>query len=176
MKSTAPPRSRRNDAQADVVFPPKNRQTGQTAQATPPEAPPVPRPQPMAKTACATATPATRPQPSLAGPDSQAQAQAVLSPNKRRGSPEQPVVQDVSAADTEPSEQQSPKATKRAKAEESPPKILPQQYEFCEPVDMVELIAHMLSELITTNDAIRISNGGLTRFHSRFVLSRRRSD
>jgi len=32
---------------------------------------------------------------------------------------------------------------------------------------MVELVAHMLAELITTNDAIRISNGGLTRFHSR---------
>lgn len=32
---------------------------------------------------------------------------------------------------------------------------------------MVELIAHMLGELIATNDAIRSSNGGLTRFHSR---------
>lgn len=32
---------------------------------------------------------------------------------------------------------------------------------------MVELIAHMLAELIATNDAIRISSGGLTRFHSR---------
>lgn len=32
---------------------------------------------------------------------------------------------------------------------------------------MVELIAHMLAELIATNDAIRMSNGGLTRFHSR---------
>jgi hypothetical protein len=34
---------------------------------------------------------------------------------------------------------------------------------------MVELIAHMLAELIATNDAIRMSNGGLTRFHSRYV-------
>lgn len=34
---------------------------------------------------------------------------------------------------------------------------------------MVELIAHMLSELIATNDAIGTSGGGLTRFHSRLV-------
>lgn len=45
--------------------------------------------------------------------------------------------------------------------------ILPQKYEFCPVEHMVELIAHMLGELIATNDAIRISSGGLTRFHSR---------
>lgn len=32
---------------------------------------------------------------------------------------------------------------------------------------MVELVAHMLAELIATNDAIPRSSGGLTRFHSR---------
>lgn len=44
---------------------------------------------------------------------------------------------------------------------------MPQKYEFCPAEHLVELIAHMLGELIATNDAIRISSGGLTRFHSR---------
>ncbi|ETS02141.1 cyclin-related 2, partial [Trichoderma reesei RUT C-30] len=44
---------------------------------------------------------------------------------------------------------------------------LPQKYEHCPVEHMVELISHMLGELIATNDAIRISSGGLTRFHSR---------
>jgi len=33
--------------------------------------------------------------------------------------------------------------------------------------DLVELIAHMLTELITTNDHIQMQSGRLTRFHSR---------
>ncbi|GFP58368.1 nuc-1 negative regulatory protein preg [Trichoderma asperellum] len=61
----------------------------------------------------------------------------------------------------------SPQAPKRARPEEQPPRVLPNKYEFCPVEHMVELIAHMLGELIATNDAIRISSGGLTRFHSR---------
>lgn len=119
----------------------------------------------MIKTASAIETPPTQTPTSLSAPD--AQPQAALSPNKRRVSPEPSAGEDTSADDTNASKQPSPKATKRAKAEESPPKILPQLYEFCAPVDMVELISHMLSELITTNDAIQMSSGSLTRFHSR---------
>lgn len=66
----------------------------------------------------------------------------------------------------------SPQAPKRARPEEQPPHVLPNKYEFCPVEHMVELIAHMLGELIATNDAIRISSGGLTRFHSRYVEAR----
>ena len=183
MKSPAAPRSWRNDAQGHVLAvqaTPATTADRETAQSTPIDPPPSPRPHPMSKTASSTASatisatvsaaaaPPAQPQTSLATPDTQ--PQAVLSPNKRRGSPEPSPGQDASVDDADPSNQSSPKATKRAKAEENPPKILPQSYEFCATVDMVELISHMLSELITTNDAIRISSGGLTRFHSRSVI------
>lgn len=39
---------------------------------------------------------------------------------------------------------------------------------------MVVLIAHMLSELIETNDALALRSGSLTRFHSRYDATRRR--
>ncbi|KAL7950977.1 cyclin domain-containing protein [Trichoderma barbatum] len=103
----------------------------------------------------------------------QAQLYNALSPNKRRlttssatpdASSTPPAVASSSAA---PQQSASPQVTKRARPEERPPIILPQKYEFCPVEHMVELIAHMLGELIATNDAIRISSGGLTRFHSR---------
>ncbi|KAK7419133.1 Pho80p cyclin [Neonectria punicea] len=87
--------------------------------------------------------------------------QSGVSPVKRRSSPPQPSAQTTSTPGS------SSQTSKRAKPDDPPPKVLPQQYEFCAVEDMVELIAHMLGELIATNDAIRISNGGLTRFHSR---------
>lgn len=65
-------------------------------------------------------------------------------------------------------EQAGAKTPKRPKMDDRPPKTLPLRYELCPVEDMVELIAHMLGELIATNDAIRISSGGLTRFHSRY--------
>lgn len=60
--------------------------------------------------------------------------------------------------------------SKRHRGDVLPEKVLPSRYDLCPVDDMVELIAHMLGELISTNDAIRISTGGLTRFHSRFVV------
>jgi len=93
----------------------------------------------------------------------QAQAQALsgVSPTKRRSSPALANSQATAAAKS------PPPSTKRPKPDVPPPKVLPESYQFCPVEDMVELIAHMLAELIATNDAIRISNGGLTRFHSR---------
>jgi hypothetical protein len=91
-----------------------------------------------------------------------------MSPNKRRGSPTPSLAQAVaSGAEATHPEQSTAQSTKRHRPDEPSPKILPQQYELCPAGDMVELIAHMLAELIATNDAIRMSNGGLTRFHSR---------
>ncbi|KAL6881843.1 cyclin domain-containing protein [Trichoderma longibrachiatum] len=103
----------------------------------------------------------------------QAQLYNALSPNKRRlaaasttpdASSAPPAVAPASGPPQQAAIQQS---AKRAKPEERPPIILPQKYEHCPVEHMVELIAHMLGELIATNDAIRISSGGLTRFHSR---------
>ncbi|KAF3766146.1 cyclin-domain-containing protein [Cryphonectria parasitica EP155] len=56
---------------------------------------------------------------------------------------------------------------KRVKPEAAPPKVLPVQYELCAYEDIVVLIAHMLAELIETNDALALRSGHLTRFHSR---------
>lgn len=103
-------------------------------------------------------------------PASEQQSQQVLSPNKRRVSPgcggenATPSAAGPSGSQTSPSATNTPK---RARTDHQPPKVLPQLYEFCAVEDIVELIAHMLAELIATNDAIRISSGGLTRFHSR---------
>ncbi|CAK7209304.1 Pho80p cyclin [Sporothrix bragantina] len=61
----------------------------------------------------------------------------------------------------------SPAASKRARPEAAPVKMLPEQYELCAVEDMVVLIANMLGELIETNDALALKSGHLTRFHSR---------
>ncbi|SPO03392.1 related to negative regulatory factor PREG [Cephalotrichum gorgonifer] len=66
------------------------------------------------------------------------------------------------AASEEPS-----RPAQRPKPLPATPKILPIAYETCNIGDMVVLIAHMLSELIETNDALAFSSGNLTRFHSR---------
>ncbi|KAG6122307.1 hypothetical protein E4U14_007771 [Claviceps sp. LM454 group G7] len=98
------------------------------------------------------------------------QLQQKPSHNKRRGSLARetdsatPTIAGPSGSTTSVRASSAPK---RAKTGQLPPKILPQQYEFCAVEDIVELIAHMLAELIATNDAIQISSGGLTRFHSR---------
>lgn len=100
---------------------------------------------------------------------SDAEAQKVLSPNKRRVSSSRPTHGSTSQNGGHNGEGASPSTTtapKRARTD-GEPKVLPQRYELCAVDDIVELIAHMLAELIATNDAIRISSGGLTRFHSR---------
>lgn len=101
----------------------------------------------------------------------EADQQPVLSPNKRRVSSGLRDDNGTARTDGEGQDQPSPStvtaAPKRARTDGQPPKVLPLQYEHCAVEDIVELIAHMLAELITTNDAIRISSGGLTRFHSR---------
>ncbi|KAF5025327.1 hypothetical protein F66182_2585 [Fusarium sp. NRRL 66182] len=111
--------------------------------------PQSPRPSPMSKTS--------------APPSRSSQALSGVSPTKRRSSPAPTSSEATTTTNSPP-----PQTTKRAKPDAPPPKVLPDRYEFCAVEDMVELVAHMLAELIATNDAIRISNGGLTRFHSRY--------
>ncbi|KAM5342951.1 hypothetical protein ACJ41O_013917 [Fusarium nematophilum] len=119
--------------------------------------PQSPRPSPMAKSP----NPSSRQSQEQIVQPGQAPSGSGVSPTKRRSSPT-PSNSEATAAPKSP-----PQATKRPKPDAPPPKVLPEKYEFCAVEDMVELIAHMLAELIATNDAIRISNGGLTRFHSR---------
>lgn len=58
---------------------------------------------------------------------------------------------------------------KRLRAAHPGAKVLPVQYEFCAVEDLVVLIANMISELIQTNDQLPLRDGGLTRFHSRYI-------
>ncbi|RDA83921.1 hypothetical protein CP532_3643 [Ophiocordyceps camponoti-leonardi (nom. inval.)] len=90
---------------------------------------------------------------------------------KRRGhspsNPPSPTSSSSQAAASARRTSRQASSSKRPKANDPPPKILPRRYELCAVADVVELVAHMLAELMATNDAIRISSGGLTRFHSR---------
>lgn len=88
-----------------------------------------------------------------------------ISPSKRRISQE-PGSERTSAP--EPSQNPS-KEAKRAKPDTAPPKVLPLRYELCPVEDLVVLIAHMLGELIETNDTFALRSGHLTRFHSRYA-------
>ncbi|KLU89736.1 nuc-1 negative regulatory protein preg [Magnaporthiopsis poae ATCC 64411] len=90
-----------------------------------------------------------------------AAAKAIMSPGKRRNS------QTVASASDDPATQSPIIRPKRAKSEKAPPKVLPERYELCPTEDVVVLIAHMLGELIETNDALALKSGHLTRFHSR---------
>jgi hypothetical protein len=90
---------------------------------------------------------------------------SAVSPNKRRGSPT--AIGAASITQTQLGKESGDLASKKSRHDERPAKLLPHRYELCSVDDIVELIAHMIGELITTNDAIRVANGGLTRFHSR---------
>lgn len=97
--------------------------------------------------------------------DATSNGSALTSPSKRRGEE----IEKYATAQAEAADDDSTQPAKRARPDDQPPKVLPIRYEFCPVEDMVELIAHMLNELIATNDAIRTTSGGLTRFHSRYV-------
>lgn len=69
-----------------------------------------------------------------------------------------------SAITAGPDDEQS---AKRLRPGKPAVKLMPAQYEHCEPKDLVVLITSMLMELIRYNDAIPLRDGHLTRFHSR---------
>lgn len=70
----------------------------------------------------------------------------------------------TSASSSEPLNPQ-----KRAKQEVSADKILPAQYEHCDPDDLVVMLSHMIADLVRINDPNHLTNSRLTRFHSRYV-------
>ncbi|KPI35747.1 Nuc-1 negative regulatory protein preg [Cyphellophora attinorum] len=61
----------------------------------------------------------------------------------------------------------SPSSSKKPRPETPARKRVPLNYEHCPTTDLVQLIAAMLLELISYNDAIPLKDGHLTRFHSR---------
>lgn len=62
---------------------------------------------------------------------------------------------------------ESPKPQKRVKAEVPADKILPARYEHCDPNDLVVMLSTMIADLVRINDPNHLTNGRLTRFHSR---------
>lgn len=128
-----------------------------------------PRRNPMAapeERPAAFAPPPARPSKAVPpGPKQRTESPSLtVSPSKRRNS--QGPGSSVSALAAQA--QLNPSAlSKRAKPDTLPPKVLPLRYEHCAVEDMVVLIAHMLGELIETNDSLALKSGHLTRFHSR---------
>ncbi len=76
-----------------------------------------------------------------------------------------PPSQASSAAITSSSDEEQ--STKRLRAPKPALKLMPMQYEHCDPKDLAVLISSMLMELIRYNDTIPLRDGHLTRFHSR---------
>ena len=66
----------------------------------------------------------------------------------------------------EPDVEESP-SSKRQRPAAPAARLMPMQYETCDPHDLVILISSMLMELVRYNDAIPLRDGHLTRFHSR---------
>jgi len=135
------------------------------------EPPPPPGPKPMSVRDERHPAPGAQPKPTKATPESSrafveaqvASAVQPLSPSKRKNTdgPGDSSATPANAA-------RSPSTlSKRSKPDTSPPKVLPLKYELCQVEDVVVLIAHMLGELIETNDALALTAGHLTRFHSR---------
>lgn len=134
---------------------------------------PAPAPETMA---LPNERPAADPQPS-AQPPKPAAASAkqrmgsssqIASPSKRKNS--QGPSSRYGGMPAEASQNPST-LSKRPKPDTAPPKVLPIRYENCDVEDMVVLIAHMLGELIETNDTLALKAGHLTRFHSRYAPS-----
>ncbi|EPS40119.1 hypothetical protein H072_6084 [Dactylellina haptotyla CBS 200.50] len=57
--------------------------------------------------------------------------------------------------------------SKRAKSTQPTKKLVPRDYQLCSMNDLVVLISDMLNQLVSLNDGIPLTQGGLTRFHSR---------
>jgi Cyclin len=101
-----------------------------------------------------------------APPDSRGKsARSVSQSNPKRQADETSSEVDDQAAKSTQQTDISP--AKKVRPDAPALRILPQQYESCDPRDLVILISSMLMELIRYNDAIPLKDGHLTRFHSR---------
>ena len=78
--------------------------------------------------------------------------------------------QDGSAQEAPPAAapaEGSERTPKRTMSSEQQVKVMPLQYEKCEPKDLGVLISGLLIELVSINDKRPLRDGQLTRFHSR---------
>ncbi|KAM0329116.1 hypothetical protein ACHAQA_004412 [Verticillium albo-atrum] len=147
---------------------------GDAIASTKPPTTPSSQPSAAHQPAPAEASAARPQQPIIIEPTPQAAALrqdvgSTLSPGKRRKSQDhgaQAQAELSSLADAD-----AANAPKRQRPAPAPKKVLPVRYELGTTEDMVVLIAHMLSELIETNDALALRSGNLTRFHSRTAPS-----
>jgi hypothetical protein len=111
-----------------------------------------------------TLVPPTAPSGPASSPKSEAipKTESPEVPTKRR--------QQADALDATPATETVTTQAKRTKATLPTAKVLPARYELCPVEDIVILIANMIAELISTNDQLPLRDGGLTRFHSRYML------
>ncbi|KAM7218818.1 Cyclin domain containing protein [Rhypophila decipiens] len=137
------------------------------------EPPPTPGPKPMVLPDETTPAPAQQPAKNGTQPASKqtdklhvAVTAQPVSPTKRRNS-QGPGSPGSSSGPSSAAPDHAALATKRSRPEAAPDMALPKKYEFCATETMVILIAHMLGELLETNDALALKSGHLTRFHSR---------
>lgn len=108
--------------------------------------------------------------------DAQTTSKKSQSVKRRPNSPaaEPSAAQDCRAQSSQNAgSQESARPAQRHRTLPAEPKVLPLAYENCPVGDMVILIAHMLSELIETNDGLALRSGSLTRFHSRYATTPR---
>lgn len=135
-------------------------------EAAPIDPQPVSGPKPMAipgERPQAAAQPPVRPPKAVSAGVKQSIGSQAASPSKRRNSQGPGGSSSAAAADA----LQNPSTLSKRPRPEAAPKVVPQRYEHCPVEDMVVLIAHMLGELIETNDTLALKSGHLTRFHSR---------
>lgn len=111
--------------------------------------------------------------PSRPAPAYSSSSQSNLEPARsifalKRNASDESSTHDEQMSDTETrSDVVDDSPTKKARADDPPRKVVPAAYEDCDTRDLVMLIASMLLELISYNDAIPLKDGHLTRFHSR---------
>jgi hypothetical protein len=102
-------------------------------------------------------------------PEAQAVTDGVTSTGAKRGTSD---LANATASESEtglvgkPDVEESP-SSKRQRPAAPAVRLMPMQYEACDPRDLVILISSMLMELVRYNDAIPLRDGHLTRFHSR---------
>lgn len=94
-----------------------------------------------------------------------ASSNSSISSSKRNAA--EPVGRDQEQADGEVKAEESSQGSPKRPRKIEEVKIMPMQYEKCNPRDLVVLISSMLMELIRYNDGIPLRDGHLTRFHSR---------
>ena len=107
--------------------------------------------------------------PQMASPENRTANEGVVAAGAKRSTSDlsNNMVTESQHDDTEKTEIEGSPSSKRPRPAAPPVRLMPMQYETCDPRDLVVLISSMLMELVRYNDAIPLRDGHLTRFHSR---------